>query len=278
MVETPVSNYALLNAVNRWKWEETRELLKRTDASRLVQHTDNDGDSTLYWACYRNAPVDIVEAIHKIHPSLITKRSVYGGTTPIDYACRYSPEDLVKYLLRAGPHTVALADNSGWLPLHYAVFCRRSPSVIKLLLLEFPSAINATDIWGETSLHVFVNLWSREIEKVYPYDLHTLPRRDVNKLDGSMRGLIRFQESLSLLLMAYVHGNVEDSFRRADQWLLLHEALRVNTVSIAPLCMQVLIKLSSRTESTTPDKEGNFPLHLACARPPRKQSDVWHYY
>lgn len=258
---THADSDALYQAIYDRKWEKVRALLLTSYAGELTRHVNKIGESTLYWACNNNAPIDVVERIHSLRPSLILQRDKYGFT-PLHAACYGSSREVAEFLLRETPEAAAVAECDDWLPLHKAINQNRASPFVRNLLSVHPTAVHAVNRDGDTSLRRFLDIWGQKIERVYPR-LEELPRCDLNGVDDyESDGATEFERILSHLLMAHARGTV-DNPSTSRSWNLSHEVVRHGpTVSIPFRITQVLLETSGVPR---PDQDGNFVLHVACS-------------
>lgn len=251
---------ALFKAIQLQRWIESKDLLRRSDALRLVQY---GGDCTsltsLHESCILRAPFEIVQMICNIDPRQATLQS-FNGHNSLHYACFGGSEEVVALLLAIAPQTAAMPNNWGKLPLSEAIFGRSPPSVIKRLLCINSDAINTADENGFTPLMHFVIGWNGELTEVYP-NLDRL----TSYFPGDVDGITTFKETFILLLKAYTHGAMEET--DTSCWIPLHEALKQNHVAI-PSKFLLALDQTMHMECVKPDEGSNFPLHLACAQLP----------
>ena len=257
-------------AMNNENWNVIREFIRGGDAKRIVQYALLRRWNVISAACAMNAPVDVVESVRELHPAFVDAKN-RNRTTPLHIACGNATEEVVEYLLRTAPRSVAETTKFGTLPLHEAVRHRRSASLVRRVLLAHPTAVYHK--WNE-----YVNIWRRDLDNVYP-DLRRLPRHDVRRIDEPIDGATRVLRTFSVLFEAYVRGFVaveenddENVVPPQIRWSLLRETLRHSRdASVPTIVVRVVVDDASGTEFAYSDFEGNFPLHLACALPPLKE-------
>lgn len=256
-------DHALFEAIGEQQWEESRELLKRSDALRMVQYRSNFCYNTLIWACFNNAPLDIVETIYGID-SKILMRQDHNGETALFWSCENASGNVVDFLLTSDPSTAAVANTHGEIPLHNIVTYRRSPSMIRRFLMFNPASVYATDRYCYTPIEIFFYEWKRNLELVYPH-LERLPNG--SELDGGISGRVLFKDTFLLLLKAFVRNTVDKS-SCCDDWFPTHEAIQLTQISIPSIFLFTLFDQTISANCVKPDMKGNFPLHILCARSP----------
>jgi hypothetical protein len=103
----------------------------------------------LHYACERRPPVEVVEALLKVYPEAVNKRTMPGGALPIHMAATwYAEEDSIKALLDADRHSCKTTDELGNLPLHSACFSGTTTAVLENLLRAYPKAVLARNHQG----------------------------------------------------------------------------------------------------------------------------------
>lgn len=218
---------ALNEAVIYRRWDECRNLIRSEDLLRLVHFQDEDGHGPLHMACWRNAPVDLVRSICVADPRHVVWGDRFGRTPLYNACCWGASEQLVALLLTYAPRATGLA-YCGNLPIHEAVQVRRSPSLIRRLLIVHPTSAYARNRFGKSPLNVFLTKWQKTLSGVYPH-YERLPSS--HYLDGNIDGLTLMIKIFLLLIMAYSHGTV-DKTKLKRKWLPLHEALKIKEVDV----------------------------------------------
>lgn len=241
--------------IDRKRLQFCRELLSRNNALGLVQYHDKNGCTPLHKACWYNFPLDIIKSMCHLDPTLSTKRSSTDGSTPLHRACARASEDVVNFILATGTHAVSIPNRQNRLPLHDVIDGRRSPKLIKNILLTYPTAIYYVDRYKRTPLKHFFHKWLMEANLVGIL-------KDV-KFGAEAR--VKVKETLSLLVQAHVYGTVDDTDPRLQKWLALHETLKVKM----PKMFRLILIREMPEELTKLDDYGNFPFHIECSGPPR---------
>lgn len=243
--DAPVDDNSLFEAIEAKDWGECRALLKRKDAFRLARYEDQ-GTGTSHWACERDAPIDVLEAIYSVHPESFKRRCGHGWTC-LHYASTEGRQSTLEFLLTVAPRSAVTAGLVGHLPLHVAVEMLCDPPFVRRLLVANPGAVRAVEHLGDdTPLELLLRNWSQEQEAGFP-----------------SRSTLYYSQVFSLLLMVHARGKVveDDS---DPSWLLAHETIRYfNTVSVPTPFVCAIIRTSVRC--ARPDASGAFPLHVACA-------------
>lgn len=241
-------------SVTKKRQELCRELLTRTDALMLVQYTNQDGKTPLHKACWYDFPLDIIKSMCSIDPNLITRCAISDGNTPLHHACARASEDVVKYLLSKGTPAVAIANKRKRLPVHDAIDSRRSASIVKSILLSHPTSIYAIDRYKRTPLQHFYHKWLMEANL-----------EGILKEEYGGQARLKVKSLLTLLVMAHVHGTVEEAGALLGRWFPLHEALKMRM----PKMFRLILLRTMPEEILREDEMGNFPFHIECAGPRR---------
>lgn len=253
-----VKYHALVDAIRKRGWDECRALLGRSDALRLVTNPEMRNTNVLHLAITMRAPLDVVETILRTHPLLVSEPDRCTGRNSLHKMLLYRYSDHVNLrvldlLLKTAPHATAQADWDGKLPLLVAVKDMQSSTIFEKLLTVHPTSARAVDELRESPFSYFSSFFMGRPSKRRTQTFNLNDKR-----------------TLSLLLMAYVRGTVEDTpnttLSSAREWLLLHEVMRhCVTAGISCEVVLKLLEASNRNECARHDLEGNFPLHLACS-------------
>lgn len=161
----PPTNANFLALFEKQKWKTIRKRLKSKKAVQFVKTTGCYGISTLALALGHNAPLDIVEIILDLDPTLALQKDVLGAS-PLHIAClNGAPSASIKLLVRRYSHLVPDRDSDLRTPLHHAVeyICRMDVGlslqeedsmldIIKELISISPETIHWTDKHGDSPL------------------------------------------------------------------------------------------------------------------------------
>lgn len=105
------------------KWGEIRSILKSKRGPSLCQQKDCSNLNCLSLAVAYKAPLDIIELIHKVSPSLIFQTDIYGAT-PLHFGCLNDASlESIKFLIREKKDLVMDLDFDNKSALHHAVEC-----------------------------------------------------------------------------------------------------------------------------------------------------------
>lgn len=251
------------------RWDRCRELLMTeptAEVSRLIQYRDEYG-SVPHIACRFDAPGDVVEELaRRSSSSLLWRDESHGNVTALHVACAHASDEAVVALVRSCPAAAALPCDGGWLPLHVALCSRRphGPVAVHALLVANPDAVYGRP----TALSLFLSGWrekqheQQRLETQQQQQQRQQPQGQLVEDGGRLHvpdandDNWRAAETLSLLLQAYVRGNVRRDPCRP--WLAFHEALRLRRELDLPtdlLCHLWQPHL-------------NLPLHILCAARP----------
>mmetsp|Transcript_16923 Transcript_16923/g.21414 ORF Transcript_16923/g.21414 Transcript_16923/m.21414 type:complete len:293 (-) Transcript_16923:178-1056(-) len=163
----PTNNSSFLSLFEKQKWKAIRNRLKSRKAAQFVRATGCFGISTLALALGHNAPLEIVETILDLDPTLALQKDVLGAS-PLHIAClNGAPLHSIKLLVQRYPHLVPDRDSDLRTPLHHAVefICRMDNGVlhqdqdsqsmldiVKELISVSPDTIHWTDKHGDSPL------------------------------------------------------------------------------------------------------------------------------
>ena len=153
-----------LSKFEKKQWRDIRKKLQSKKGSQLVEATGCYGITTLALALGHNAPLDIIELILDLDPSLAEQKDVLGAS-PLHIAClNGAPVPSIKLLIERYPHLVEDKDSDQRTPLHHAVefICRLDRNddydrvgiydVITMLIDTSPDIIHWTDKHGDSPI------------------------------------------------------------------------------------------------------------------------------
>lgn len=252
----------LYQAIINCRWEKSRELLKSNDALRLAKYMGKPDETracgstgTLHIACCRNAPLDIVRDLYSVYAPLVERKDD-AYATPLTYACSGASGDVIDFLLKHCPRAASTPDYFGRVPLHCAIARRRPPSIVQKLLTTDPASVMKKNRDGETPIDTLFKVWAE--------DIRTLSQ-NASLIEENIDVALKFKETLSLLFVVFVHRDMKKLPN--DKWLLW---VLIYAIKVKPFYIRVLLS-TIREECLKVDKEGNFPLHIACAKLPKKK-------
>lgn len=113
------------------------------------------GLSALYYACERQPPVAVIEALVQANPLAVVTRAMPGGALPLHVACTWHASvEVVQALLEADPGTTKVTDELGNVALHSACFSGAPVTVIQALLKHDARAVLTRNHQGSRPLDV----------------------------------------------------------------------------------------------------------------------------
>ena len=96
----------------------------------------------LHYACERQPPLSVVQALIAAHSIAVLTRTMPGGCLPLHIACTwYGSEEAIQALVSADAGSCQIKDELGNVPLHCACFAGASPSVLEILIRADPEAV-----------------------------------------------------------------------------------------------------------------------------------------
>jgi len=102
---------------------KVRKCLKSTKAYNLCQETDETNLNCLTLAVSFMAPLDIIEDVHRIDPTLVLKRDHYGAMALHTGCLNGASFEAIEFLLKIHQEAVKKLDLDQRSPLHHAVEC-----------------------------------------------------------------------------------------------------------------------------------------------------------
>lgn len=113
------------------------------------------GMTPLHYACERNPPLEVVEALIEANPEAVSQRMMPGGCLPLHIACTWqSAPSVVSSLLRADPMTAKVVDELGNRPLHSACFSGAPFAVVQDLLATYSKAVLSRNNQGSQAIDI----------------------------------------------------------------------------------------------------------------------------
>lgn len=219
----------------------------------------------LNYAICNSNDINLVKAVYFSNPEAVKIPDLKDGSLPLHWASLGSDTRIVQFLLEKYPAAAGVVDNSGYLPLHWAVN-QDSPCipVYKLLLAAYPQGVSIVSPKnGTLPLHWCVNRSNPDIALVKELILAHAAGLRTACHDGWLplhycvnHGKVS-QSVLALLLNRYPNAAM---FKNEDGQLPVHRLLDRDDSSkkalkqileVAPECLSVA------------DQEGYLPLHVA---------------
>lgn len=250
-------------------WDEARKFLQRPDASILVNYRS----SSLWWACTINdVPLDIIKTLYKISPRQIHYQDKFYRRTALHRALKFSSDDVVDLLLKLAPELISTPDKQGNLPLHFSV--RTTHSIVRKLLLMYPSSLNERNVLRLSPSEIFLSHWEPFLDLKITNIRNVL---DLNHIQDFGEGLRDFQKTLLLFIEVFSNKVIQDkqecgscaifflsSIKSTyiDKWLPIHEAIKLGPLKIPPIFVQFLA-VTMPLELQKIDSQGNTLLHLS---------------
>jgi ankyrin repeat protein len=154
------NNVPLSNLIQNRRWSA---VVDRIHANPLEPEEDlrvltrggfmaNTGMTALHYACERDPPLPVVQALIEAHPMAVLTRCMPGGALPLHIACTWhcSPA-VVDALVAADPGGCKMRDELGNVALHSACFSGADAAVVATLLEIpkpwWPGIIKAVGPW-----------------------------------------------------------------------------------------------------------------------------------
>eukprot|EP00549_Striatella_unipunctata_P022587 CAMPEP_0118723162 /NCGR_PEP_ID=MMETSP0800-20121206/31840_1 /TAXON_ID=210618 ORGANISM="Striatella unipunctata, Strain CCMP2910" /NCGR_SAMPLE_ID=MMETSP0800 /ASSEMBLY_ACC=CAM_ASM_000638 /LENGTH=567 /DNA_ID=CAMNT_0006631537 /DNA_START=314 /DNA_END=2017 /DNA_ORIENTATION=- len=145
----------LSSLIRNFKWHE---VVSRCEASPGEASVDLFAMSRgghmaqmtpLHFACERDPPIEVIEALIEAHRDAAGSRMNPGGQLPLHIACTWKASaDVVGFLLAAKPKSAKYQDDLRNLPLHCAVFSGAAPDIIESLLCTYPKSAMIRNMQG----------------------------------------------------------------------------------------------------------------------------------
>lgn len=102
----------------------------------------SSGFTPLHYACERQPPLEVVQALIASHPVGVLTRTMPGGALPLHIACTwYASTEVVQALLTADLNACQVMDELGNVALHSACFSGADLSVVESLTTADPQTV-----------------------------------------------------------------------------------------------------------------------------------------
>lgn len=102
----------------------------------------SSGFYPLHYACERQPPVAVVEALIAAHPIAVLTRALPGGCLPLHVACTwFGSDEVIQTLVSADGGACQVKDELGNVPLHSACFSGCSTKALETLIRADPEAV-----------------------------------------------------------------------------------------------------------------------------------------
>jgi hypothetical protein len=180
------NNVPLSNLIQNRRWSA---VVDRIHANPLEPEEDlrvltrggfmaNTGMTALHYACERDPPLPVVQALIEAHPMAVLTRCMPGGALPLHIACTWhcSPA-VVDALVAADPGGCKMRDELGNVALHSACFSGADAAVVATLLETDPKAVVARNHQGSRPVDICQRL--RHDNRKLVISLLTRKREDV---------------------------------------------------------------------------------------------------
>ena len=129
---------AVLERLEAHPLEAEEELQVMTRGGFLA----SSGFFPLHYACERQPPVAVVQALIAAHPIAVLTRTMPGGCLPIHIACTwYASDEAIQALVSADSGSCQVKDELGNMPLHCACFSGASKAAMEILIRADPEAV-----------------------------------------------------------------------------------------------------------------------------------------
>jgi hypothetical protein len=224
--------------------------------------------NVLHAACKNHAPPKTVEALYKVHPSIISEPDAtykrvalhvaimnnapqktisillklypdaagmkdMHGRLPIHYACKnnVNGENYIRYLLSAYPESTKVVDANGFLPLHVACRCGASMGSIRALIRTAPETILRKTDKGSTPVHCAKQNKEGGEKQAEIIDILKEVARETKRMIAAHGPLEPCYPSRSAFKRKSIHHFSRDSRRLQDQMRLSSRSLCSSSIS-----------------------------------------------
>lgn len=242
---------------------ETNEVEFRNSSS-----TSEPAFKSLWVALSTQEWEKVLILIPQVRPEILVSsvgpKFIPPGVSILHYAVEHYavPFAVVETMLRCSkgpdstdqPGLAAMKNEAGETPLHIAVqFNLRRPSIIKLLLRDYPEALNQRD-----------EVFMRPIDHLAHKVIMLQERRKYDEdEDKKMLSMWEVLEAFVFTELSFSEGFVISNLPR----YLLHACLQVDSV---PLSLLTFVMKEKEHEFLLTDYSGDLPLHIIARKVPRR--------
>jgi len=145
----------------RWKTVLSRLASHPLEAEKDLEvvtrggFTASSGFTPLHYACERQPPVEVVQALIELHPAAVTTRCMPGGALPLHVACTwYGNAEIVHALVSADQTSATVPDELGNLALHSACYSGADAQVVERLLQAHGKAVLTRNHQGSRPMDI----------------------------------------------------------------------------------------------------------------------------
>jgi ankyrin repeat protein len=160
------------------------------------------GVTPLYYACERQPPVAVVQALIHAHPLAVLTRAMPGGSLPLHVACTWhASPDIIWALLAADQGAAKVTDELGNVALHSALFSGADVRVIQALVQADPEAVLSRNHQGSRPADIGKRLRHENRKLVLPVlqttKAHLLASHRRSRSSGTLEDIAQQAEELN---------------------------------------------------------------------------------
>lgn len=248
------NNIELYRLVLTRDWDRVIQRLR--EYPEEAKFLDDFGLSPLHRACFRDAPVHVVEALVEAFPEATTMqdRCNFSGLTPLHAACHYCSVSVVRCLLRSNPSTIHMLSTKGHTPLQCTCQVYEARLRHHFSRVEFETNSN-----------------QRNKKSTGANNTPTKPWSDLFVEDPI---LLRFWGVVCSLLQVQVYG-AEALTEKDDGSAFIVHASAEASPTVPMILVELAVKLYPEQLLLPCKRRHELPLHIALTQPsPTPSSDA----
>jgi ankyrin repeat protein len=207
----------------------------------LVNKTDGNGQTALYWAAKGGHPA-VMQLLLENGADIEAKNS--KGWTPLHSAAERGNEAVV-YLLLEKRADAKAKDKSGWMALHSAARSGHK-AIVRLLLSTNDDDVNAEDKEGNTALHEAAGNGHNAVIEVLLENRANIETKNSTKWTPLHSAAERASEASVRLLL--VNG-ADVKANTSNGWTALHLSARRGHVAVARLLLEAGAFIEQKDDS-----------------------------
>ena len=152
---TLIKNLRWKSVIARLEYNPDEAALDLVGVMTRGGFASGSGMTPLHYACERNPPLEVVEALIHAHPEAVAQRMMPGGCLPLHIACTWqSSAAVIGSLLSADPMSAKVLDELGNRPLHSAGFAGAPFQVVQEMLGTYSKAVLSRNNQGSQPIDI----------------------------------------------------------------------------------------------------------------------------
>ena len=226
-----------------------------SECDTVAQNYKNE--TPLHIACYHPYCDIIICLITKTSKDVLNCPDELGDT-PLFNACRTGDLEVVKQLTRSGSNPFYINKNSREMPVHIACRLQRKDMLEKFFTFLDDAPINHRNIFGQTTLHLACINDSLDIIRFLLE--HSCDQNIADSVGQTPLHIASTKNNLEIAECFLTLQGTDLNAKSMSGYTALQYACKNGLTSMVELLMKY------HPDITITDKDGNTPIHIACAK------------